>query len=163
WLAGAQIAVDGGKLQTADQRYDLALQMAPRDALPLRKQIFETEAMDLYRRGEAKRLKALVDQATSELAHVDDGAKLKLKVLADLSTSPNKPKRVKSRRSREAVTWRARGDIDLIEILGPDALKGHAEEEYIGLLHKTAERFGGRYRSSSNVLKKLTAWEVRAF
>ncbi len=162
WLAGAQLALDAGKAQTADQRYVLALDSAPRDALSLRKQIFEVETIDLYHRGEALRLKNVVSQAMSELSALDSGAKLKLKVLSELSSSGNKPKTVRSLLTREDVTWRARGDFDLIEILGPESIKSRNEEPYIALLHHTAERFSAKYKASNTVLKKLATWELRA-
>lgn len=162
WLAGAQLALDAGKPQTADQRYDLALQAAPLDALSLRKQIFEAEAIDLYHRGEALRLKRTVVQAMNELAPLTKGAKLKLQILFELSATRNKAKTVQTLLSREDVSWRARGDFDLIEILGPESIKTRNEDPYLVLLRHTAERYSAKYKTSGSILKKLVTWEVRA-
>lgn len=154
WLAGAKHALLDGKPQTADQRYTLALEAAPRDAVALRKHIYETQAVDLYARGEMLKLKNLVVEAVADLAAVEEGPKLKLKLLVELSTASDRPKIVRSLLAREDVVIRARSDFELIEILGPEALKVHQEEPFLGLLRKTADRAGGT--------QSFSRWETRA-
>ncbi len=154
WLAGAKHALFDGKPQTADQRYTLALDAAPRDAVALRKHIYETQAVDLYARGEMLKLKNLVVEAVADLQAVEEGPKLKLKLLAELSTAKDRPKIVRALLAREDVVIRARSDFELIEILGPEALKARQEEPFLGLLRKTADRAGAT--------QSFSKWEARA-
>lgn len=161
WLAGAQLALVDNKPAAADQRYVLALGSLPRESLWLRKQLYETQALDLYNRGEMLRLKQSVDAALAELGGADKAAKTKLTLFRDLANPRNKSRTVKNVITREEITYRVKQDVDLVDILGPDALRYGYEDDFLRLVKRTIAHFSSRGRSST-ALKRLAVWEIRA-
>jgi len=161
WLAGARLARANGRNGLADHRYALAL-VSAKSAVALRKQIYETEAVDLYGRGEALRLKALTSRALADLRHLDVGARTKLLMLHDLVTSRNKRRTVKTLLTREEITYRACNDLDLVEILGPEAIRAGLEDDYARLIKRTRAHFTDKYPAMSRAARKrLAMWDIR--
>jgi hypothetical protein len=162
WYAGAQLALQDDRPAVADQRYTMAFAAAPKEAMALRKQIYELQAVDLYHRGEVIRLKSLVATAQSDLGRLDPKSKIKLGVLGELVSSPDKRRTVKKLLTREDVTFRARGDLDLIDVLGPESMRFGLESDYLRLLSRTRTHYGERFRASASALRRLSMWEIRS-
>ena len=162
WLAGAQIAAANESASVADRRYGLALNAAPRDALALRKTIYDSQAVELFHRNDVPKLKLLAGRAMKELRPAGAEGVAKLKMLLDLAEAPDRIKRTKEMLTREELTFRARRDFDLIEILGPEALKGGLETDYLRLVKRTREFYESKYKAADQVSRKLAIWEIRA-
>jgi hypothetical protein len=162
WYAGAQLALQDNRPTVADQRYTMAFAAAPKDAVALRKQIYELQAVDLYHRGEVIRLKSVVAAAQTDLGRLDPKSKIKLAVLGELVSSPDKSRTVKKLLTREDITFRARGDLDLIDILGPESMRFGLESDYLRLLSRTRTHYGERFRASASALRRLSMWEIRS-
>lgn len=162
WYAGAQLALQDDRPAVADQRYTMAFAAAPKEAMALRKQIYEQQAVDLYHRGEVIRLKGVVATAQSDLGRLDPKSKIKLGVLGELVSSPDRSRTVKKLLTREDVTFRARGDLDLIDVLGPESMRFGLESDYLRLLSRTRTHYGERFRASASALRRLSMWEIRS-
>lgn len=162
WLAGAQLALAADSPSLADRRYGFALAAAPKDALALRKTIYETQAVDLFHRGDVPKLKQTVDKAMRELRPVGKEGKMKLSMVLELATAPDKARRTREMLTREELTFRARRDFDLIDILGPESLKSGLEADYMRLLKRTREFYTSKYNATDQVGRKLAVWEIRA-
>lgn len=166
WLAGAQLAVADGRPSVADQRYSMALNAAPKLALSLRKQIYEAQALDLYNRGEVVRLKNTTAGGIADLERLAAPTKslLKLQMFKELSgaTQKTRYKTVKSLLTREDITYRARADFELIEVLGPESIRGSVEDDYLRLLKRTRDFYKSKYKTLGLVERRLALWEIRA-
>ncbi len=160
WLAGAALAQ--GNPKVADKRYVMALSAAPKQAMALRKQIYEAQAVDLYHRGELLKLKGAVGRAQADMKALQPGAKVKLQLLSDLATSADRAKVVRQAMSREEVTFRARADFDLIEILGPESLRYSQQEAFLRLIQRTRTHYQTKFRAAESFVKRLDAWDARA-
>ncbi len=165
-LAGAQLALADGRQPVADQRYAMALNSAPKAALALRKQIYEAQALDLYNRGEMIRLKSSVTAAIADLGRLSAPPKslLKLEVFKELAVANVKTryKTVKGILTREEITFKARADFDLIEVLGPESIRAGVEDDYLRLLKRTREFYESKYKTLGLVERRLIVWEIRA-
>lgn len=161
WLGGALLAELSMKPQASEQRFGFALAAAPKDALALRKQIYEAQALSLYRRSESLKLKTAVDLALQDLSKLDKKAKIKLSALRELGTQAT-AKSVQKLLSREEISYKVRGDVEMIDILAPTALRLHLEEDFLKLLAKAKTHFEHNYKSSSAPLRRLGLWEVRS-
>ncbi len=166
WLSGAQLALAEGRQSVADQRYSMALNSAPKAALALRKQIYEAQALDLHNRGEMIRLKSSVTQAIADLGRLSAPPKslLKLEVYKELAVANVKTryKTVKSILTREEITFKARADFDLIEVLGPESIRAGVEDDYLRLLQRTRDFYESKYKTLGVVERRLAVWEIRA-
>lgn len=162
WYAGAQLATQDNRHTAVDQRYAMALKSAPRDALALRKHIYEAQALNLYQRGELLRLKVSTAAAQADLAKLDSKAKIKLVMLNELVTSTDKARTLKKILTREDITYRARSDVDFVDILGPESLRYGLETDYLKLLSRTRAQYKERFTASASVLKRISWWETRA-
>jgi hypothetical protein len=163
WLAGAELAAQAGQAANADKRYGVALATAPKDAWALRKQIYEVQAVDLYNRGNMVALRTAAQKGLMDLKSQSPNSRLKLQILFDLVTSPNKAKTLRAQLSREDITYRARGDFELIDILGPESLRAGLGDDYVRLIKRTREYYTSRYKTlDSSVARGLAVWEVRA-
>ena len=162
WLAGAAIATSQAKPKVADQRYVMALSAAPRKAMALRKQIYESQAVDLYHRGELLKIKAAISRAMMDLKSLSSNSKIKLQLLSDLATVSDRGKVVRQALSREEVTFRTRGDFDIIEILGPESIRRNQQEAFLRLLKRTRDHYTTKYKAADSFVTRLDAWEIRA-
>jgi hypothetical protein len=64
--------------------------------------------------------------------------------------------------THEEITYRARADYDLIEILGPEALRRGMAAPYAMLLKRAKVHFGSRFQAAAAIMRKLSMWEIRA-
>ena len=162
WYAGARVALHEKRSKVADQRFGFALKSAPIDALSLRKQIYEAQAIDLYRRGETARLQTRIIAAKTDLKALDRKAKIKLSMFEELTQATDKRRTLKKLLTREDITYRARSDMDLIDILGPESIRYGLETDYLRLLNRTRKLFSERLGAGSAALKRISLWEIRA-
>lgn len=161
WWAGAMLAEKEGKNSTIDQRFGLALKTVPPESVALKKMIFESYAVSLYKRGDMIRLNTVVKRAIEELARVDRKARLKLEILRDLATSNGAPAKVRSLLASDAVTYRARNDFELVEILGAAAIRSRQFDRFLNLAKKSRAYFASKHYQSHPHDRALQQWEVR--
>ena len=163
WLAGAQLAAaNGGDAKTESQRFKYALDSSPKDAIALRKEIYESRVMSLWQRGDSWTLKATIKAALRDLASVPPSDLVKLTLIGELADAGADSRRMHALLTREDILFRARGDLDLLDILGPEALRAGLIKDYTQLLRRTRDYYSTRYHAGAGPNKRLAIWEVRS-
>ena len=160
-LAAGRIYEQKGNTRNADSYYKLALNFAPKKSLVLRKEIYETHAVSLYHRGSLIRLKQTVRSALRGLKTVERKAKVKLILLAELSKPKTAKKFLRRFLNRPEVALRVRGDVELIDVIGPEAMKHRLYKEYTRFLKSALDRLLSS-KVSSNNLKLVSQWDIRS-
>lgn len=163
WWAGGLLADKEGQRPTVDQRFTMAMKIAPSDAIALKKNIYESYAVNLYNRREMIKLNSVVNRALGELSRIDRKAKVKLQTLQSLASSQNKTATVRSLLSSEAVAYRARSDFELMEILGVAAVQYKQGENYLRLAKNSRDYFVAKKFDSHPYDRNLSQWEIRMY
>ncbi len=161
WWAGGLIAEKSKNKQVIDQRFTLAMKAAPNDAVSIKKNIYESYAVNLYNRGEMVKLNAVISRAMTDLKRISKQAKVKLQTLQSLAVSGQKPAAVKALLSSEGVAFRARSDFELMEILGAASIAGNQPDSYLRLAKKSREYFVAKKYERHPYEKNLSRWEIR--
>ena len=161
YLAGAQIAGQKGQYTAAAKRYRQALADAPRRSHWLRKRIYESYGLELYRRGEMLELKKLTSKALREFRGVDPNAQVKLLLLADIAKPVTRAGAVTRFLYSQDRAYQARGALEIIEILATEAIRFRKEKEFLKTLKRAKTFFATKYQASSQIMRQLQLWEVR--
>ena len=161
WWAGGLLAEKSKNKQTIDQRFTFAMKSAPNDAVSIKKNIYESYAVNLYNRGELVKLNAVINRAMTDLKRISKQAKVKLQTLQTLAVSGQKAASVKVLLASESVAFRARSDFELMEILGLAAITGNQPEGYLRLTKKSREYFTLKKYERHPYEKNLSRWEIR--
>jgi hypothetical protein len=163
WLSGAQLAAASGASATMiAQRIKYALAAAPKDALALRKDIYEAHIIEQWQRGDSEAIKATLKIALRDLASVSKSDLVKLKLISELADSGTHSTRLHALLTREDILFRVRGDLDLLDILGPEALRAGLTGDFNQLLHRTRDYYATRYHAGAVATRRLAIWEVRS-
>jgi tetratricopeptide (TPR) repeat protein len=160
-LAAGRLYEQQGNTRNADSFYKLALNYAPKKSLVLRKEVYETHAVSLYHRGSLIRLKQTVHSALKGLKTVERKAKVKLILLAELSKPKTAKKFLRRFLNRPEVALRVRGDVELIDVIGPEAMKHRLYKEYTRFLKNALDRLLASKASKGN-LKLVSQWDIRS-
>jgi len=162
WLGGAQLAVASGASATVvAQRFKFALAAAPKDALALRKEIYEAHIVEQWQRGDSEAIKTTLKVALRDLASVAKSDLIKLKLISELADAGTDNIRLHALLTREDILFRVRGDLDLLDILGPEALRAGLTADFNQLLHRTRDYYTTRYHAGVAATRRLAIWEVR--
>lgn len=161
WWAGGLSAEKTMQRPTVDQRFTMAMKIVPTDAVALKKNIYESYAVNLYSRREMIKMNAVVGRALGDLSRLDRKAKVKLQTLQSLAVSKNKSATVRSLLSSEAVAFRARSDFELLEILGAAAVQYQQGQNYLRLARNSREYFTSKKFESHPYDRNLSQWEIR--
>ena len=161
WWAGGLIAEKSKNKPVIDQRFGLALKSAPLDAVSIKKNIYESYAVNLYNRGEMIKLNAVIGRAMADLQRISKQSKIKLQTLQTLAASGQKPQAVKNLLSSENVAFRARSDFELMEILGAASVASGQADGYLRLAKKSREYFALKKYERHPYDKNLSRWEIR--
>jgi hypothetical protein len=163
WWAGGLIAEKSKNKQVIDQRFTLAMKSAPTDAVSIKKNIYESYAVNLYKRGEMIKLNAVISRAMADLKRMNKQSKVKLQTLQTLAVSGQKAAAVKSLLASEGVAFRARSDFELMEILGAASITGNQADGYLLLAKKSREFFLAKKYERHPYERNLSQWEIRMF
>jgi tetratricopeptide (TPR) repeat protein len=161
-LAAAKLHNQNSEYLQAEKLFKTALITAPKKDVYLRKEIYETYGVALYSRGEYLKLKKLMKSAKKEFAGLERAPKIKLILLSELA-NPSKAKRyLKSFLSRPELAVHVRGDIELIDIIGPQVMRYNLHKNYLRLLKKTKDFFLNQRLGTKNSVMTTMIWEIRS-
>ena len=160
-LTGAVHSNDLSNSKIMILRIGQALSSAPKSALALTKQIYETRILALLQRGDLVRLKSMTAKALSTLNRLDTADLTKIRIITEVANSTNHRQTLTEILNREDVSYRLRGDLDLVEGLGPVILSEHLYDEYRRLLAQTRDTFSTRYRALDGAAKRLSILGIR--
>jgi len=161
WWAGGLLAEKSKNKSVIDQRFTLALKSTPVDAVSIKKNIYESHAVNLYNRGEMIKLNALINRAKIDLQRISKQSKVKLQTLQTLAASGQKPASVRALLGSESVAFRARSDFELMEILGAAAIASNQADGYLRLAKKSRDFFALKKYERHPYEKNLSRWEIR--
>ncbi len=160
-LAGALHSNDSSNSKIMILRIGQALAGAPKSALALTKQIYETRILALLQRGDVVRLKSMAAKALASLKRLDAADLTKIRVISEVANSTNHRQTLTEILNREDVSYRIRGDLDLVEGLGPVILSEHLYDEYRRLLGQSRDTFATRYHALDGAAKRLSILGIR--
>ena len=146
---------------TADANFDAAIK-ASEKVIALKKIVYETWATDLHRRGDREQVKIVVKRAHRDLASIDNAAKNKLRLIASLNDPKLSQKALQTFLNRQEVSYRSRGDVGLLDLIGPEALRTKQTKDLLKFVEASRRQIQRQNSATASVLQTYVLWEVRS-
>lgn len=162
WLAGALHGQRNESSNTVLNRFDYALKATTQNDLSLRREIYESQSIYLYKIGSLNKMRETASRGLNDLKRLDQKTLVKLRFLAEIGKDRDQGQFVRLSISRSDLRVAARQDLRLLRILGIEALKEGAIAEFQRFLAEVDSFYSTQGESSSVEKRTIALWQVRA-
>ena len=162
FLAAAKLYQQAENYQLADKYFGMALNASKVKQQFLRKEIYESQAIASHQSGQILKLKRVSIRALKEFKGLDQSPKVKLLVLKEIS-NPSKAKSfLNSFLSKAELNVKARGDQELIDVIGPEVMKYNLHKPFLSFLRANKSHLGKSKVNLKSEMQHTMVWEVRS-
>lgn len=162
WLAGALYGQRQEPSSTILKRFELALKATSQTDLFLKREIYESQSIYLYKIGSLNKMREIASRGLIDLKTLDKKSLVKLRFLAEIGKDQDQGTFVRLSLNRTELRVAARQDLRLLRILGIEALKEGAIAEFQRFLAELDSFYSTQGDSNLGEKRTIALWQVRS-